>query len=174
MRCRHQDSRHIGAGHVRDLHLRSRDGLLLHQLEGVGRGRCPRRRGLCPDRHEERLEPSAWCYPKPSCKAWGWTQPPSGGRGPRNNTITSSPSTALCGGRLQLLRLMNLRSKRWVLWSYLRENFPDLFRGALWLHLVYWSSSVTQSDILTGAKWSQAKRLHVSNGLAVWKRNQTL
>ena len=56
----------------------------------------------------------------------------------------------------------------------LLENFPDLFRGSLWLHLVNGWSSVTQGDILIGAKWSQVQRLHVSNGLAVWKRNQTL
>ena len=34
----------------------------------------------------------------------------------------------------------------------LLENFPDLFRGSLWLHLVNGSSSVTQGDILIGAK----------------------
>ena len=56
----------------------------------------------------------------------------------------------------------------------LEENFPDLFRDSLWLHLVYGSSSVTQGDIQIGAKWSKVQRLHVSNGLAVWKRSQTL
>ena len=55
----------------------------------------------------------------------------------------------------------------------LLENFPDLFRGSLWLHLVYGSSSVTQGDIQIGAKWSQVKRLRGSNGLAV-VQSQTL
>ena len=50
----------------------------------------------------------------------------------------------------------------------LKKNFPDLFRGSLWLHLVCGSSSVTQGDVQIGAKWSQVQRLHVSNGLAVW------
>ena len=49
----------------------------------------------------------------------------------------------------------------------LLENFPDLFRGSLWLHLVNGWSSVMQGDIPIGAKWSQVQRLHVSNGLAV-------
>ena len=44
-----------------------------------------------------------------------------------------------------------LRSKRWGP-LVLPENFPDLFRGSLWLHLVNESSSVTQGDILIGAK----------------------
>ena len=56
----------------------------------------------------------------------------------------------------------------------LLENFLDLFRGSLWLHLVNGSSSVTQGDIRIGTKWNQVQRLHVSNGLVVWKRNQTL
>ena len=34
----------------------------------------------------------------------------------------------------------------------LLENFLDLFRGSLWLHLVYASSSVTQGDIQIGEK----------------------
>ena len=50
----------------------------------------------------------------------------------------------------------------------LLENFPDLFRGSLWLHLVYGSSSVTPRDIQIDAKWSQVQRLRGSNGLAVW------
>ena len=44
----------------------------------------------------------------------------------------------------------------------LLENFPDLLRGSLWLHLVNGSLSVTQGDFLIGAKWSQVQRLHVS------------
>ena len=56
----------------------------------------------------------------------------------------------------------------------LLENFPDLLRGSLSLHFVNGSLSVTQGDFLIGAKWSQVQRLHVSNGLAVWIRNQTL
>ena len=47
--------------------------------------------------------------------------------------------------------VVDLRSKRIVLWSYLTENFPDLFRGSLWLHLVNGSSSVIQGDILIDA-----------------------
>ena len=53
----------------------------------------------------------------------------------------------------------------------LLENFPDLFRGSLWLHflenaaalsnLVNGSSSVIQEDILIGATWSQVQRLQV-------------
>ena len=53
----------------------------------------------------------------------------------------------------------------------LLENFPDLFRGSLWLHfldnaaalsnLVNGSSSVIQGDILIGATWSQDHRLQV-------------
>ena len=53
----------------------------------------------------------------------------------------------------------------------LLENFPDLFRGSLWLHfldnaaalsnLVNGSSSVIQGDILIGATWSQVQRLQV-------------
>ena len=50
----------------------------------------------------------------------------------------------------------------------LLENFPDLVRGSLWLHLVYGSSSVTQGDIQIDAKWSQVQRLRGSNGLPVW------
>ena len=60
----------------------------------------------------------------------------------------------------------------------LLENFPDRFRGSLWLHfldnaaalsiLVNGSSSVIQGDILIGATWSQIQRLRSSNGLAVW------
>ena len=34
----------------------------------------------------------------------------------------------------------------------LLENFSDLFRGSLWLHLVNELSSVTQGDFLIGAK----------------------
>ena len=66
----------------------------------------------------------------------------------------------------------------------LLENFPDMFRGSLWLHfldnaaassnLANGSSSVIQGDILIGATWSQVQRLHVSHGLTVWIRNQTL
>ena len=51
------------------------------------------------------------------------------------------------------------------------ENFPELFRGSLWLHfidnvaalssLVNGSSSVMQGDILIGATWSQVQRLQV-------------
>ena len=53
----------------------------------------------------------------------------------------------------------------------LLENFPDLFRGSLWLHfldnavalssLVNGSSSVIHGDILNGATWSQIQRLQV-------------
>ena len=53
----------------------------------------------------------------------------------------------------------------------LLENFPDMFRGSLWLHfldnaaalsnLVNGSSSVIQGDILIGATWSQIQRLQV-------------
>ena len=53
----------------------------------------------------------------------------------------------------------------------LLENFPDIFRGSLWLHfldnaaalsnLVNGSSSVIQGDILIGATWSQIQRLQV-------------
>ena len=53
----------------------------------------------------------------------------------------------------------------------LLENFPDQFRGSLWLHfldnaaalsnLVNGSSSVIQGDILIGATWSQIQRLQV-------------
>ena len=53
----------------------------------------------------------------------------------------------------------------------LLENFPDMFRGSLWLHvldnaaalsnLVNGSSSVIQGDILIGATWSQVQRLQV-------------
>ena len=53
----------------------------------------------------------------------------------------------------------------------LLENFPDLFRGSLWLHfldnaaalsnLVNGSSSVIQGHILIGATWSQIQRLQV-------------
>ena len=53
-------------------------------------------------------------------------------------------------------------------------NFPDLFRGSLWHHLVNGSLSVTQGDFLISAKWSQVQRLHVSNGLAVWMGFQTV
>ena len=60
----------------------------------------------------------------------------------------------------------------------LLKNFPDRFRGSLWLHfldnaaalsiLVNGSSSVIQGDILIGATWSQTQSLRDSNGLAVW------
>ena len=53
----------------------------------------------------------------------------------------------------------------------LLENFPDMFRGSLWLHfldnaaalsnLVNGSSSVIQGDILIGATWGQIQRLQV-------------
>ena len=53
----------------------------------------------------------------------------------------------------------------------LLENFPDMFRGSLWLHfldnaaalsnLVNGSSSVIQGDILIGATWSQIQHLQV-------------
>ena len=53
----------------------------------------------------------------------------------------------------------------------LLENFPDLFRGSLWLYfldnaaalsnLVKGSSSVIQGDILIGARWSREQRLQV-------------
>ena len=53
----------------------------------------------------------------------------------------------------------------------LLENFPDQFRGSLWLHfldnaaalsnLVNGSSSVIQGDILIGATWSRIQRLQV-------------
>ena len=53
----------------------------------------------------------------------------------------------------------------------LLENFPELFRGSLWLHfidnaaalssLVNGSSSVRQGDILIGVTWSQVQRLQV-------------
>ena len=53
----------------------------------------------------------------------------------------------------------------------LLENFPDQFRGSLWLHfldnaaalsnLVNGSSSVIQGDILIGATWSQIQHLQV-------------
>ena len=49
----------------------------------------------------------------------------------------------------------DLRSKRRVLWSSLTENFPDLFRGSLSLHLVNGSSSVIQGDILIDATYVQ-------------------
>ena len=52
----------------------------------------------------------------------------------------------------------------------LLENFPDLFRGSLWFHFVYGSSSVTQGDIQIGTKWSQVQRLRGSNGLAMWHK----
>ena len=63
-----------------------------------------------------------------------------------------------------------LRSKRLVL-LFLLENFPDVSRYSLWLHildnaaalsnLVNGSSSVIQGDILIGATWSQVQRLQV-------------
>ena len=53
----------------------------------------------------------------------------------------------------------------------LLENFPDMFRGSLWLHfldkaaassnLANGSSSVIPGDILIGATWSQIQRLQV-------------
>ena len=66
----------------------------------------------------------------------------------------------------------------------LLENYPDQFRGSLWLHfldnaaalsnLVNGSSSVIQGDILIGGTWSQIQRLRGSHGLTVWIRSQTL
>ena len=54
---------------------------------------------------------------------------------------------------------------------FLLENFPDVSRYSLWLHildnaaalsnLVNGSSSVIQGDILIGATWSQVQRLQV-------------
>ena len=80
----HQGSRHVGAGHVHDRRLWSRDGLRLYRQKSVGRWRCPRRRELRADRHVRvNATPGAhrqtgkgwhffaWCCLLPSCKASG-------------------------------------------------------------------------------------------------------